>query len=437
MNSIEQFAKNINNELNTPFSINNARNIVNEVNRYFYTRGSVVCKTTALGEQMSYFSEFHKFWEEYHREILKIQIDIKKCEDVAEVLHSIYNNNPNLFADIWNTYGLDDNVVANVRFLTANQDFRGSRSFEVFSQRYKDDPSIFDIAHIEKNPEQFIKDIGITSLSQSDKRTDFAKNAARFVAEKGLSEPFQLLDYYNNDLLELRKNMIDYPNIGYGNKKTDMFLRDMVVLGIWKKTKNFDKIDVASDANTIKVALRSGIITTEIPLVSSFIDIFCYQYSYIDEMTAQAWRAVWQAWATRYPTETVSSPALLDYLIYNIIGRNYCKESLCLFKCEKYGHDFYWHSSRNRTCQICISNGERNSAQVVKKMLPCVNNEGKKVFLNMKDNFGFSMCPLVEVCKLNENSIILQPPKSISIKGQTGWTTAYTDSESGGGGLMA
>lgn len=52
-----------------------------------------------------------------------------------------------------------------------------------------------------------------------------------------------------------------------------MFLRDMVVLGIWQNVDGFDKIDVASDINTIKVALRTGIIKTEIPLVSSFLDI--------------------------------------------------------------------------------------------------------------------------------------------------------------------
>lgn len=50
----------------------------------------------------------------------------------------------------------------------------------------------------------------------------------------------------------------------------------MVVLSIWKDYKNFEQIDVASDRNTMKVALRTGILKTEIPLVSSFLDIFCY-----------------------------------------------------------------------------------------------------------------------------------------------------------------
>ena len=75
----------------------------------------------------------------------------------------------------------------------------------------------------------------------------------------------------------IQKALINLPHSGYGNKKADMFIRDMIVLGIWKNVKNFESINVASDVNTIKVALRTGILKTEIPLVSSFLDIFCYQ----------------------------------------------------------------------------------------------------------------------------------------------------------------
>ena len=104
-----------------------------------------------------------------------------------------------------------------------------------------------------------------------------------------------------------------------------MFLRDMVVLGIWQNVDGFDKIDVASDINTIKVALRTGIIKTEIPLVSSFLDIFCHQYSYIDEMNALAWRRVWEIWHMTYPNETIASPCLIDYFVYRVVGKQFCK----------------------------------------------------------------------------------------------------------------
>lgn len=109
-----------------------------------------------------------------------------------------------------------------------------------------------------------------------------------------------------------------------------MFLRDMVVLGVWKNVDNFDKIDVASDVNTIKVALRTGIISTAIPLVSSFLDIFCHQYSYIDKMNALAWRRVWEIWQSKYPLETISSPCLMDYFVYGVIGKQFCKSSLAI-----------------------------------------------------------------------------------------------------------
>lgn len=124
-----------------------------------------------------------------------------------------------------------------------------------------------------------------------------------------------MIDSYNYDLLALRKDLIK-ANAGYGEKKTDMVLRDMVVLGIWDKDKvrNFDKLNVASDVNTIKVALRTGIISTAIPLVSSFLDIFCYQYSYMDAQNAQAWRRVWEIWRQKYPQDEIGSPCLLDFL---------------------------------------------------------------------------------------------------------------------------
>lgn len=117
-------------------------------------------------------------------------------------------------------------------------------------------------------------------------------------------------------------------NAGYGNKKADMFVRDMVVLGIWQNVTGFERINVASDVNTIKVALRTGIIRAAIPLVSSFLDIFCYQYEYIDEMNAAAWRRVWEIWTKKYPQESISSPCLMDYFVYNVVGRQFCKESL-------------------------------------------------------------------------------------------------------------
>ncbi|MFH1902642.1 MAG: hypothetical protein ABIK20_01095, partial [Candidatus Omnitrophota bacterium] len=47
-------------------------------------------------------------------------------------------------------------------------------------------------------------------------------------------------------------------------------------------------------------------------------------------------------------------------------------------------------------------------------------------------------CPFAVVCKpKNSNFIKLNPPKSISILGQTGWESAKTRANEGGGGLMS
>ena len=115
--------------------------------------------------------------------------------------------------------------------------------------------------------------------------------------------------------------MISCEGAGYGNKKTDMVIRDMVVHGIWQGVSGFESIDVASDINTIGVALRTGILKTAIPLLSSFLDEFCYQYSFVDRMNAAAWRRVWEIWRGRYPSDDVASPCLLDYFISEVVGR--------------------------------------------------------------------------------------------------------------------
>ena len=107
----------------------------------------------------------------------------------------------------------------------------------------------------------------------------------------------------------------------------------MVTIGVWKKYKNFE-VGVASDINTIKAASRTGILKTQIPLISGFLDIFYYQYSLIDKYNALAWRKVWEIWRNKYTKNSIEAPCLMDYLIYRIIGKEFCRESLCFFKCE-------------------------------------------------------------------------------------------------------
>lgn len=430
-------------DCNTELTIDSARKIVQQINEFLFTNYEGIGNTQALGETFQYLSEFHKFWETYHKEILDIKIDEIQCEKVVDALIPIYDlTEGSAFKEVYDTGNLTPEEICKIRFLTANQEFRTSIGFSDFAKLYDSDNGVFDIQVINANPQAFLASLGLSGLSQSDKRILYAKSITDFLIEKQC-EPYELLSYYQNDLYRLREDLISYQGSGFGNKKTDMFIRDMVVLGVWKDVKNFDKIDVASDVNTNKVALRSGIIKSAIPLVSSFIDIFCHQYSYVDQMNALAWRKVWEIWQKKYPDRELLSPCLLDYFVYNVIGKQFCKESLSIFKCDTEEHVFRWHSGNNKRCQICYSKKIKDrSATRIALVKPCTDVEGfvkilKTPFVTeLPEDKKITECPLKKVCS-EYGKQNLMPPKSISIKGRTGWTEAYSDKDNGGGGLMA
>ena len=442
MKDLEKFAKSVSSLYVSPLNVKQAREIVNELNRFLYTSNSDLGVVTELGQEFPYFSEFHKFWHQHHKEILDLQISNEACEEVADALYDVYvRTNGKAFKEIYDTNGLNAEDICRIRLLTANQDFRGSRNFSKLSNFFIDDPTLFDERSIVEAPEDFVKSIGITSLSQNDKRIQYAKRISQFLIDND-SSPYGIIETFNNDVSLLRTALINYDGAGYGNKKTDMFIRDMVVLGVWNNVRGFDLIDVASDVNTIKIALRTGILKSAIPLVSSFLDIFCYQYGYVDEMNALAWRKVWEIWKTKYPTQTIDSPCLLDYFIYNVVGKQFCKYSVSYFVCEK-EHGFYWHSSRNKTCQECYKiSGERNKAKLICSLLPCEVEEGhvaidKTEFVRSNiASPNYNQCPFKQICDKYGNKYLM-PPKSISIMGQTGWSTAYAKENAGGGGLLA
>ena len=423
-------------------NVRKARKIVSELNRFLFTRHDDIGTVHALGQELSYFSDFHKFWERNHEEILGMRIDGHACTEIADALHQIYEQTGGrAFRNLYDTCGLEKADICRVRLLTANQDFRGSRKFSDFAKVFEDDPTIFDIERIIEDPDGFLAAIGVTGLSQGDKRRRFAQQFAKFVKEHG-GEPGGLAAQFKNDLVQLRSAMIACEGAGYGNKKTDMVLRDMVVHGIWPDVTGFDSIDVASDINTISVALRTGILTTEIPLVSSFLDEFCYQYASVDSMNAAAWRRVWEIWRERYPEDRISSPCLLDYFIYEVVGRQFCKRTLAIFRCE-HGHEFRWHSGQNKTCQVCFKMGQRHErAILIDKVMPCEDDDGHIAIEKteyVKSGLapaGLKQCPFKHICDACGKKK-LQPPKSISIFGQTGWASAYANVNDGGGGLMA
>ncbi len=424
-------------------TIEQAREVVRQLNEFLYcTNPNETEQARALGSVWNYLSDFHKYWEQHHQQILDCKIDDEKCEQVADALHGVYVlTKGKAYTNIYPTAGLTKEQICQVRLLTANQDFRGSRNFIELAEIFYDDPSIFDVQSIADDPSAFVRSLKISNLSQTDKRDTYAKNIAEFVLSHNCS-PYELISKYNNNVFDFRNALIAYNGAGYGNKKADMLVRDMVVLKVWKNITGFENIDVASDVNTIKVALRTGIIKTEIPLVSSFLDIFCHQYSYMDAMNAKAWRRVWEIWCKKYPqAESLNSPCLIDYFVYGVIGKQFCKNSLAIYKGIACGHRFPWHSARNKICQVCFQQGlGRRDAMLIDSIMPCSSEDGKVAIRqtdyvrSLSEEEKMEQCPFKDICGENRK---LMPPKSISIMGQTGWTTAYAERGLGGGGLMA
>ena len=420
--------------------ISGAREIVRLINDFLYTTHDGIGTIEALGQTFDYFSEFHKFWHENYSEILDCKINNVNCEKVADALHNIYViSGGNAFTGIWDKCNLSDKDVCRVRLFTANQDFRGSLDFAPLANKFRVDPTIFDEDNIIADPDGFIADIGLANKSQSDKRKKYAYAIATFVKQHNCT-PIEIIKAFNNNVSQFREALVEC-NAGYGYKKADMFIRDMVVHRIWNNVKGFEDVDVASDVNTMKVALRTGILTTAIPLLSSFLDIFCYQYGYVEQQNALAWRRVWEIWKDKYPSETLESPSLLDFFVYKVVGKDFCKENLAIFQCDEYGHIFKWHSSKNRTCQLCHNAGrKRVKAHLIAKVCPCNDPDGEiyikqtEFAKSLPQSIEFKECPFIEICSEHKN---LQPPKSISIMGATGWETAYTKTGDGGGGLMA
>lgn len=361
--------------------ISEQQQIISKINEFLYTNYEGIGTTYILGRDFEYFSEFHKYWEKNHRKILNPNIDETQCEIMADILHDlfqIYGNAP--FSELFDTLGLKKSEICRVRFFTANQDFRGSRNFEDFAKIFQKDPALFETKYINQNPEKFLSHLKLGNLSQNDKRIKYAKISANLLITNNI-EPIELLELLKNDFIKLRNKLINTIGSGYGKKKANMFLRDMQLLDVWPDGINFEKIDVASDINTIKVALRTGILKTDILLLSSFLDLFCYQYGLMDEMNANAWRRVWEIWKEKFPSECIKSPCLMDYLIFRLIGKEICKDKLCLYQCDEKKHQFFWHSSRNKSCQICFKQLKtRKPASLLYKDLPCKYKEGEIFF---------------------------------------------------------
>lgn len=352
--------------------ITTTRLFLDKLNKYFYQKSGV------------YVSDFHHYWEKNHKEILNISIDDEQAIKIAKKFDEVFSNREE-FIDIEispkiNKEGLTSNNIANVRFFTAIQDFKINiykKDRDPFQQFLKT-PDWFDANKIVNDKSiiyEFLDYLDATG-SQGDKRTKWMRNAADFLIEYCESDAFNIYEKCGNDVLEVRSLLADKMEIGYSRKKADMFLRDMMDWKVWKPGKNIQSLNVASDSNTMRIALRTGLLKMPIPLLASYLDVYCHQYGLMDKMTQEAWRRVWEVWKELPNNSCPPTPASMDYLVYKSIGK-----ANCLLNARK--------------CSKCLMN---------------------------------YICP-----KEKRN---LKPPKSISIKGMTGWDSGTTD-EGGGGGIMA
>lgn len=447
--SLLEFFRRVNSELGIDFPaslqslpvVQADRIILSKVNAYFYQTHRGIGSTRFNEDEYQYFSEFHRYWEANYEHILDLRIDSHQAERAARGLAAAVSKYGRAILEVvQDTRGLSNELVAQVRFFSANQDFRAPP--EKPYEKYLEDPSVFEPAQVEAEPEHLLKSLGSSRLSQNDKRIDFARNAARFLIQNRISA-FQIADHFGNDAVRIRDGLVSSTGMGYAQKKANMFVRDMIELGVWPNLSNFDGIDVASDINTMKVGLRSGILKSSIPLVSSFLDIFCHQYTAVDRYSAAAWRKVWEEWRRIDPATAPASPSQMDYLLYRI-GRQYCKAMVAEYRCSK-GHGFRHFGTKVRRCRECAKGGVRSELTIPRTLLPCQIESvdlprEKGVLLLGSDNLLWvfdGVCPLEVACMPKLPTFRpLDPPKSISILGQTSWTQSYADAELGGGGMM-
>jgi hypothetical protein len=156
----------------------------------------------------------------------------------------------------------------------------------------------------------------------------------------------------------------------------------------------------AVDYFEFKYTLRTGILQVRIPLLASFLDVFCYQYSIVDKLSREAWRKVWEEWGGLAHGHRPPTPAFMDYLIFRL-GKLACK--------------------RNK--RICPP-GNAIRVKKLESLIP----QDRLVFGS--DRY----CIFSRVCKAERK--MLNAPNSISIEGKTGWKSGKTN-EGGGGGISS
>ncbi|MHC4573969.1 MAG: hypothetical protein ACYS76_07535 [Planctomycetota bacterium] len=371
-----------------------AARVLYEINRFLYQRHANL--------ERDYISEFHKYWKCNHEQILCPVIGKDEALKVAEVLEGVYANNT--IRVQLNTLDLDPEVIANVRFFTAIQDFKIDISAKTNPfELYKLNTDFFNPRKILDNElliDEFLNRIG--AESQRDKRKPWMQESARLLQQRYGGSAFNINKLHDGDVVAIKEALAGPEKYGFSHKKADMFLRDMADLKVWSYRKNIDQINVMSDKNTMRIALRSGILQFRIPLLASYLDVYCYQYGLVDKWNVRAWREVWRVWGTIRDNHRPPTPASIDYFIYRM-GKLACRPSARLRKCPP-------------------------SKPARKKWVESKVTQDQLLF---DSNFN---CIFAGICKAERK--ILNHPMSISIKGQTGWDSGTTN-EGGGGGIQS
>jgi len=298
--------------------------VLNEINAFLY-------QTHATLDQ-KYMSEFHKYWKSNHERILRPRIGRTEVRKVARVLEEIYASHTIRVQH--NTLRLSPRKIANVRFFTAIQDFKIDISAQINPfELYRIKPGFFDAAQIVRNDlliDEFLNRIG--AESQRDKRKPWMRESARLLLSTYDGSAFNINERHHGDVLAIKSALTSAGKYGFSEKKADMFLRDMADLGVWTYRANMDQINVMSDKNTMRVALRTGIVQFRIPLLASYLDVYCHQYALVDRWCVKAWREVWNVWNTIPGNHRPCTPASIDYIIYRL-GKLACGPSVSRRKC--------------------------------------------------------------------------------------------------------
>jgi len=179
-----------------------AQRFLSVANRYFFQTYDGIGSTEFEGSEFAYFSDFHRFWEENHEEILNARINHAQARLAAESLRgALAQHGSAVFRVNHNLHGLTVQQLAQVRFFTANQDFRKppDDQFTIYLER----PEVFDPVAVAEAPDDFLTSMGLNRLSQSDKRRDFAQNSARFLTEQGITA-FEIAGRFGNDAVAIR-----------------------------------------------------------------------------------------------------------------------------------------------------------------------------------------------------------------------------------------